>query len=236
MFSLIYRIEVEAQQWPWAAPRSLHFPPAPHSLQADPQHSTDHRTRGEGKKTFFFLCSPPFQAAEVVWGSYTAIGVQGKVGVMISSCPQGKAAAPSLRAQPRATFLPSSSSSTALDCSLPQCHPHSLWDSAIFPSLARAQTGEDPSHHHLPRGRPQEHWDRRHWGPSAQELAPHSAQRPAGWAVRAFGDSSRAWCHPGPIARSWGSVPPQEGAVGGFSVETATVGRTGEAVGKISHG
>lgn len=38
-----------------------------------------------------------------------------------------------------------------------------------------------------------------------------------------------------PIAPPRGSVPRRKGAVGGFGVETGTVGRTGEAVGKIRH-
>lgn len=42
--------------------------------------------------------------------------------------------------------------------------------------------------------------------------------------------------HPVPIAPPQGSVAQGKGAIGGFSVETAAVGGTGEAVGKIGHG
>lgn len=94
-------MEVEAEQWPRAAPRASHSLPARCSLGAEPQHRAGDKRRGQKEEQknlgfiFFFL----FQTAEVVWGFYTAIGVWGRVGVMVSGCPQWKAAAPSITAQ-----------------------------------------------------------------------------------------------------------------------------------------
>lgn len=229
-------MEVEAEQWPRAAPRASHSLPARCSLGAEPQHRAGDKRRGQKEEQknlgfiFFFL----FQTAEVVWGFYTAIGVWGRVGVMVSGCPQWKAAAPSITAQchlpPLLLFL---SSPLLLSSPVPSPFPLGFCHISHLGKGSNRRRSLPPP---LPRRSPQEHWDQQHWGPSAQGLALHSAQEPPGGAVRATGDRSGAWSHPGPIAQPRGSVPPQEGAVGGFSVETATVGCTGEAVGKISHG
>lgn len=215
--------------------QGIAFPPSP--LQPGGRATAQSWGQEEGAKRrtkkpgfyFFFL----FQTAEVVWGFYTAIGVWGRVGVMVSGCPQWKAAAPSITAQchlPPLLFL---SSPLLLSSPVPSPFPLGFCHISHLGEGSNRRRSLPPP---LPRRSPQEHWDQQHWGPSAQGLALHSAQEPPGGAVRATGDRSGAWSHPGPIAQPWGSVPPQEGAVGGFSVETATVGRTGEAVGKISHG
>lgn len=236
MFSLTYRIEVEAQQWPWAAPRSLHSPPQPPQPAGRPtaQHRSQDKRRGQ--KNFFFSLFPPFPGSRSGlgllhsnWSTGEGWGHDFKLSSGESCSTITKSPAQS-HLPPLLLFL---NSPRLLSSPVPSPFPLGFCHISLLGKGSNRRRSLPPP---LPRGRPQEHWDQRHWGPSAQELAPHSAQRPAGWAVRAFGDSSRAWCHPGPIARSWGSVPPQEGAVGGFSVETATVGRTGEAVGKISHG
>lgn len=216
--------------------QGIAFPPSP--LQPGGRATAQSWGQEEGAKRrtkkpgfyFFFL----FQTAEVVWGFYTAIGVWGRVGVMVSGCPQWKAAAPSITAPshlpPLLLFL---SSPLLLSSPVPSPFPLGFCHISHLGEGSNRRRSLPPP---LPRRSPQEHWDQQHWGPSAQGLALHSAQEPPGGAVRATGDRSGAWSHPGPIAQPWGSVPPQEGAVGGFSVETATVGRTGEAVGKISHG
>lgn len=215
--------------------QGIAFPPSP--LQPGGRATAQSWGQEEGAKRrtkkpgfyFFFL----FQTAEVVWGFYTAIGVWGRVGVMVSGCPQWKAAAPSITAQchlPPLLFL---SSPLLLSSPVPSPFPLGFCHISHLGEGSNRRRSLPPP---LPRRSPQEHWDQQHWGPSAQGLALHSAQEPPGGAVRATGDRSGAWSHPGPSAQPWGSVPPQEGAVGGFSVETATVGRTGEAVGKISHG
>lgn len=215
--------------------QGIAFPPSP--LQPGGRATAQSWGQEEGAKRrtkkpgfyFFFL----FQTAEVVWGFYTAIGVWERVGVMVSGCPQWKAAAPSITAQchlPPLLFL---SSPLLLSSPVPSPFPLGFCHISHLGKGSNRRRSLSPP---LPRRSPQEHWDQQHWGPSAQGLALHSAQEPPGGAVRATGDRSGAWSHPGPIAQPWGSVPPQEGAVGGFSVETATVGRTGEAVGKISHG
>lgn len=215
--------------------QGIAFPPSP--LQPGGRATAQSWGQEEGAKRrtkkpgfyFFFL----FQTAEVVWGFYTAIGVWGRVGVMVSGCPQWKAAAPSITAQchlPPLLFL---SSPLLLSSPVPSPFPLGFCHISHLGKGSNRRRSLPPP---LPRRSPQEHWDQQHWGPSAQGLALHSAQEPPGGAVRATGDRSGAWSHPGPIAQPWGSVPPQEGAVGGFSVETATVGCTGEAVGKISHG
>lgn len=49
------------------------------------------------------------------------------------------------------------------------------------------------------------------------------------------GDQGGNRSHRVPITPPWGSVPQCKGAVGGLGVETAAVGCTGEAVGKIGH-
>lgn len=215
--------------------QGIAFPPSP--LQPGGRATAQSWGQEEGAKRrtkkpgfyFFFL----FQTAEVVWGFYTAIGVWGRVGVMVSGCPQWKAAAPSITAQchlPPLLFL---SSPLLLSSPVPSPFPLGFCHISHLGKGSNRRRSLPPP---LPRRSPQEHWDQQHWGPSAQGLALHSAQEPPGGAVRATGDRSGAWSHPGPIAQPRGSVPPQEGAVGGFSVETATVGCTGEAVGKISHG
>lgn len=215
--------------------QGIAFPPSP--LQPGDRATAQSWGQEQGaerrtKKTgfyFFFL----FQTAEVVWGFYTAIGVWGRVGVMVSGCAQWKAAAPSITAQchlPPLLFL---SSPLLLSSPVPSPFPLGFCHISHLGKGSNRRRSLPPP---LPRRSPQEHWDQQHWGPSAQGLALHSAQEPPGGAVRATGDRSGAWSHPAPIAQPRRSVPPQEGAVGGFSVETATVGRTGEAVGKISHG
>lgn len=215
--------------------QGIAFPPSP--LQPGGRATAQSWGQEEGAKRrtkkpgfyFFFL----FQTAEVVWGFYTAIGVWGSVGVMVSGCPHWKAAAPSITAQchlPPLLFL---SSPLLLSSPVPSPFPLGFCHISHLGEGSNRRRSLPPP---LPRRSPQEHWDQQHWGPSAQGLALHSAQEPPGGAVRATGDRSGAWSHPGPIAQPQGSVPPQEGAVGGFSVETTTVGRTGEAVGKISHG
>lgn len=81
--------------------QGIAFPPSP--LQPGGRATAQSWGQEEGAKRrtkkpgfyFFFL----FQTAEVVWGFYTAIGVWGRVGVMVSGCPQWKAAAPSITAQ-----------------------------------------------------------------------------------------------------------------------------------------
>lgn len=80
--------------------QGIAFPPSP--LQPGGRATAQSWGQEEGAKRtkkpgfyFFFL----FQTAEVVWGFYTAIGVWERVGVMVSGCPQWKAAAPSITAQ-----------------------------------------------------------------------------------------------------------------------------------------
>lgn len=227
-------MEVEAEQWPRAAPRASHSLPARCSLGAEPQHRAGDKRRGQKEQKnlgfiFFFL----FQTAEVVWGFYIAIGVWERVGVMVSGCPQWKAAAPSITAQchlPPLLFL---SSPLLLSSPVPSPFPLGFCHISHLGKGSNRRRSLPPP---LPRRSPPGTLGPTTPGPSAQGLALHSAQELPGGAVRATWDRSGAWSHPGPIAQPWGSVPPQEGAVGGFSVETATVGCTGEAVGKISHG
>lgn len=67
-------------------------------------------------------------------------------------------------------------------------------------------------------------------------LAPSSLPKEGHGPSGAMGTMVGSRSHLVPVAPPGGSVPRRKRAVGGFSVETGTVGRTGEAVGKIRHG